>query len=107
MRLCCLLRRERRGDTQRDESALDLLTQPIQQIRPVVVIADRCPVEGDAALVAAPAAHGGKSAPVSNRADSNPALERAVRKTIDPVGSDLPDLFSDIFTPRDDDIGAQ
>lgn len=106
MRLGCLLRREGRGDAQRDESILGLLTQPIQQIRPVVVVAHRCPAKNDSAFVAAPATHGREAASVSNRADGEPALKRAIRKTVDPVGCDLADLCGDVIPPRNDDIGA-
>src|SRR5687767_6197057 len=106
MRLGCLLRRECRGDAQRDQSILDLLTQPIQQIRSMVVVAHRCPVKGDSALVAAPATHRRKGAAVSNRADGEPALKRTIRKTVDSVGCDLAYLCGDVIPPRNDDIGA-
>src|SRR5262245_25827020 len=106
MRLNRSLRWERRRDAQPDEPVLDLLTQSIEQIRPVVVVAHRSPVKGDSALVAAPAAHGHKGAAVSNRTDGEPALERTIGKTVDPERCDLADLCGDVIPSRNDNIGA-
>jgi len=74
MRLGCLLCGERRRDAQRDKSILHLLAQPIQQIRTVVIVADRRLVKSNSALVAAPAAHGHEAAAVPYRANGEPAF---------------------------------
>jgi len=97
MRLRCLFRRERRGDAQRDESSLDLLTQPIQQVRSVVVVAHRRPVKGDPALVTAPAAHGSKTAPSRTAPSAIPLWNEPSARPSTRRG-DLPDLRSDVVT---------